>query len=152
MKVVLNVVWSIILLPLILLILLGTAVSRMCIRIGFGYAGLKFFTGILYLIAPLRIREVQPYKYPIPERFQANGHIRFTGVRTANAKGIPLKEEDQIPMLYIARLNFNHRLMAAEPEAIRQLNLEMTKRRIKAKEAFVYDENESQRFNNKIVL
>ncbi len=137
-------------LPLMFLMLLLAGFFRLCTIFGFGHRGLQFVTKIMATIAVLRVQEILPYKYPVPDSYATPGHIRFTAIFSANARGEPLNPETQEPMMYMARVNFIDRLVATSPETIRQLEKALIARRIKTNAVFVFAPKEPARVANTI--
>lgn len=136
--------------PIMLLSLVLTFIFKLCTVFGFGYGGLRFVTKVMGMIAVMRVQEILPYKYPVPESYANPGHIRFTGIFTANARGEPLNPETQEAMMYMARVNFIDRLLISSPETVRQLEKALIARRLKVNAVFVFAPKEPARVANTI--
>jgi hypothetical protein len=95
-------------------------------------------------LIPLNIVECQPYQYPVTPEFKSQGHIRFTAKRTHDKKGNPLKIEEVDAMLYIARVNFPHRLLDPSEASLRQLRYALQKRSLMTQRLYVYTAENDQ--------
>lgn len=136
--------------PLMVLMLLLTGIFRLCTVFGFGHGGLRFVTKVMATIAVMRVQEILPYRYPVPESYATPGHIRFVAIFSANVRGEPLNPETQDPIMYMARVNFVDRLLLSSPETVRQLQRALIARRLKTSAVFVFAPNEPARVANTI--
>lgn len=143
---------NIIAVPVVLFLLLATLVLRFCVVAGFGHDLLYKVNRLTEKFSPLRVQEVLVYKFPVPEHFLAGGHIRFIGIRTANAKNEPLDPITQEPCMYMARVNLLSRLEGNNTITVNQLKKELTARRFFAKEVFVFPAGERQKYSTVIKL
>lgn len=149
-----NIITMCFVVPAAVLLFLVFLVLKLTTSIGFGHGAMRKVNAIMEKFAPVRITEVLVYQYPVPDRFKALGHIRFTAIRTANAKKQQLDPELQHAAMYMARVNLMGRLdlKRVNNETIRQLNAQLELRRMKANEVFVFPENEVSKFSHVIKL
>lgn len=143
---------TVIVIPVMFLLLTVSGVLRIMMRFGIGFTAQRKVSELAQSIAMIRLREVLVYKYPVPAKFVEEGHIRFSAIRTANVKNVPLDPATQHAMLYMARVNFIDRLLLPSDINIKQLKKALAGRRFHAEEVFVFKPGEPIKFSNTIKL
>ena len=136
--------------PIMIVLAVLTIVLGLTTKMGFGNGALLKVESWIAMIAAVRVVEILPYKYPVPEAYAVPGHIRFTGIFSHNIRDEPLNPETQEPMMYMARVNFPHRLLTPSAETVRQLERALINRRLKVNQVHVFPPKTPAKLHNTI--